>query len=92
MQVTLAKIAERLTGMGRGLLLSPPPGHFYSPIVDKADMRRRANQLFAPPARHLSGLDLNEAGQTGTAHRIRGVLQRNSFQKQEAGKLPVLLR
>ena len=49
--------------MQRGLLLSPPPGHFYSPIVDKADMRRRANQLFPPPPRTLPGIDLNEEGQ-----------------------------
>ncbi len=63
MQLTLKNIGERLAGMQRGLLLSPPPGHFYSPIVDKADMLRRADQLFAPPARTLPGIDLNESGQ-----------------------------
>ena len=63
MQLTLKYIRDRLTGMQRGLLLSPPPGHFYSPIVDKADMRRRADQLFGPPARTLPGLALNEAEQ-----------------------------
>ena len=63
MQFTVKDITARLAGMQRGLLLSPPPGHFYSPIVDKADMRRRADQLFGPPPRTLPGLNLNEAGQ-----------------------------
>ena len=63
MDLTLKNIGERLVGMQRGLLLSPFPGHFYSPIVDKADMRRRADQLFAPPGRTLPGIDLNETEQ-----------------------------
>ncbi|MBO0949977.1 class I SAM-dependent methyltransferase [Fibrella forsythiae] len=63
MELTLKEIGERLVGMKRGLLLSPPPGHYYSPIVDKVDMRRRADELFAPPARTVAGIDLNEVGQ-----------------------------
>ena len=59
----VSKVIQRLTGMGRGLLLSPPPGHFYSPIVDKNDMRRRADVLFSSPARSIVGIDLNEAAQ-----------------------------
>lgn len=63
MELTLKKIGQRLMGMQRGLMLNPPPGHYYSPIVDVGDMRRRANELFAPPPRTLPGIDLNETGQ-----------------------------
>lgn len=63
MALTLKSIGERLAGMQRGLLLSPPPGHFYSPIVDRDEMSRRSDQFFAPPGRTLPGIDLNEAGQ-----------------------------
>ncbi|HEX7579058.1 MAG TPA: class I SAM-dependent methyltransferase [Thermoanaerobaculia bacterium] len=40
-----------------------PPGHFYSPSPDLADLRRREAELFGPVPRNLPGIDLNEQGQ-----------------------------
>lgn len=39
-----------------------PPGHFYSPVPDLAEVDRDADRLFAP-RRALSGVDLAEEGQ-----------------------------
>jgi Methyltransferase domain len=40
-----------------------PPGHFYSPIVDRADMRAREQALWRVPE-VLAGIDLNSASHT----------------------------
>ena len=40
-----------------------PPGHFYSPVPDLREIRRRSDLIFADPPRRLPGIDLNEAGQ-----------------------------
>ena len=40
-----------------------PPGHFYSPIVNKRELRRRTSEVFAEPPRQLPQIDLREAEQ-----------------------------
>jgi hypothetical protein len=40
-----------------------PPGHFYSPIPDFDEVRRKADRLFGPPPRTLAGIDLREEAQ-----------------------------
>jgi predicted O-methyltransferase YrrM len=40
-----------------------PPGHFYSPIPNLQDVRRRAHAIFDTSPRELAGIDLNEAKQ-----------------------------
>ncbi len=40
-----------------------PPGHFYSPVPDFEEVRRREDVIFGSPARFLPGIALNEAGQ-----------------------------
>jgi predicted O-methyltransferase YrrM len=43
--------------------LQVPPGHFYSPIPDLAELRRDEQRVFAPVPRELPGVVLNESGQ-----------------------------
>jgi hypothetical protein len=40
-----------------------PPGHFYSPVPDLEEVRRREGLIFGRPSGILPGLSLNEAGQ-----------------------------
>jgi predicted O-methyltransferase YrrM len=40
-----------------------PPGHFYSPIADPADVQAFAAQIFNPDRRTLPGIDLREEEQ-----------------------------
>jgi hypothetical protein len=40
-----------------------PPGHFYSPLPDLDEVRRRQDELFGPPPARLPGIELDEAGQ-----------------------------
>lgn len=40
-----------------------PPGHFHSPIPDRAELERDAARLFDGTARHLPGVERNEAQQ-----------------------------
>jgi len=40
-----------------------PAGHFYSPIPDFDDVRRRSGKLFDPSTRSVPGIDLREAQQ-----------------------------
>jgi hypothetical protein len=39
------------------------PGHFYSPLPDLDEIRRRQDELFAPPPAQLPGIELDDAGQ-----------------------------
>jgi hypothetical protein len=40
-----------------------PPGHFYSPVPDLEEVRRREDRIFGYPSRLLPGIALNEARQ-----------------------------
>jgi predicted O-methyltransferase YrrM len=42
------------------LFLSPFPGSYSSPIVDKVDIRRREGEIFSGTSRHVPGVALNE--------------------------------
>ncbi len=42
---------------------SVPPGHFYSPLPDLDEIRRRSKAIFAVPPNQLPGLDLNHETQ-----------------------------
>lgn len=40
-----------------------PPGHFYSPVPDFADVQRRSAELFGARPRTIAGVDLREEAQ-----------------------------
>lgn len=40
-----------------------PPGHFYSPIPDSNEVRKREDRIFDRSLRDLAGIDLNTDGQ-----------------------------
>lgn len=62
----------------RPLPLFVPPGHFYSPIVDPEEIRRRAAAVFAPH-RPLPGIDLRETEQLALVERLSGPYRRLKF-------------
>jgi hypothetical protein len=49
-----------------------PPGHFYSPIPDWEEVKRRAPRLFGDPPRSLAGIDLREEAQLALAQELAG--------------------
>lgn len=56
-----------------------PPGHFSSPIPDRADLEARRERLFGPPPRTLPGIDLNEEGQLAVLSEIASLYQELPF-------------
>ncbi len=62
-----------------------PPGHFYSPIPDLADIKRREAEIFPLPPAQIPGVDLNEAGQLRLLHRLSAYYAEQPFadHKQE---------
>jgi predicted O-methyltransferase YrrM len=52
--------------------LMHPPGHFYSPIPNLKEVRRRADRIFDRTRRELPGIDLNEAGQLELLRQFAG--------------------
>jgi hypothetical protein len=73
-KTVVRQIVEKVPVVGRSFaqrdelrailnLLWEPPGHFYSPIPDVADIRRNEARVFATGSREIPGVDLNEAAQ-----------------------------
>jgi len=52
------------------LLVGFPPGHYYSPIPDPADLLRRQEQLWAPRS-SLAGVDVRESEQLMLLRQMR---------------------
>jgi predicted O-methyltransferase YrrM len=44
-------------------LSSYPPGHFYSPVPDLPETRKKANEIFDRSVKYLPEVQINEAGQ-----------------------------
>jgi len=65
------------------------PGHFYSPVPDRAEVRRRAAELFPEPTpRTLPGIDLNEAGQLALLEAFKAYRDELPF-RPEGGRAGV---
>lgn len=48
-----------------------PPGHFYSPIVNKRELRKRTDEVFTNPPRQLPHIDLREDEQLQLLEQFR---------------------
>jgi predicted O-methyltransferase YrrM len=57
-----------------------PPGHFYSPIPDLAEVGRRAGTLFDRSVKELPGIDLREAAQLELLERFKPYYAEHPFQ------------
>lgn len=55
-----------------------PPGHYYSPIVNKKEIKERKDAVFAIP-KEIPGIDLNEAGQMETLKQMKAFYDENPF-------------
>ena len=70
------------------LMTRVPAGHFYSPIVSAADIKKREHQIYSPPVNAVNGIDLNEENQIsllreafakyGKAHTFSPTKQENA--------------
>lgn len=58
-----------------------PPGHFYSPYPDLADIRHRQEQIFSTD-REICDVDLNEQEQLATLERIAEIYPTIPFPRQ----------
>jgi SAM-dependent methyltransferase len=71
-------LRERLTALERAI--GPfPPGHFHSPIPDRAELERDAARLFEGTARALPGVERNEAQQWRRFDAIRALAGSEQF-------------
>jgi len=61
--------------------------HFYSPIPDLEDIRRRRSEIFDRSAKSLPGIDLNEAGQLALLERFRWQEELRALPRTPAGAL-----
>ncbi len=48
-----------------------PNGHFYSPVIDPEELRRRAEEIWPAGLRELPGVDLDLAGQRALLEALR---------------------
>ena len=55
-----------------------PPGHFYSPIPDLSEIRKRQNEIFNLPS-DIPGIDLNDEGQLNVLNSFRHPYSEHPF-------------
>lgn len=84
---TLKAVAARVRaalagGWGHGARMLHPPGHFYSPIPNLDEVRRRAGRIFDRDRRELPGIDLNEAGQLALLEDFAGYYAEMPFGRE----------
>lgn len=65
------------------LLLSHPPGHFYSPIPSVQDLRQREGQIFSGKPGKVPAIDFNDDGQIDLMRKLAQYLSEFPY---EAGK------
>lgn len=56
-----------------------PPGHFYSPIPAREEVKQREAQIFDVTAREIPGIALNEAQQLDLLDRLGGYYREQPF-------------
>jgi predicted O-methyltransferase YrrM len=59
-----------------------PPGHFYSPLPDLEDVRRRAGEIFDRDPTHLLGVDLRLEEQRAMLHAVAEAARGVPFPEQ----------
>ncbi|MGC3996936.1 MAG: class I SAM-dependent methyltransferase [Anaeromyxobacter sp.] len=62
-----------------------PPGHFYSPVPDFEEVRRRAPALFDRSRRTVEGIDLREDAQLALVPELVACLRDQPFTDQPEG-------
>lgn len=58
--------------------------HFYSPIPDLDDIRRRREEIFDRSTRSVAAIDLNEAGQLALLSQLQAFYAEQPFQPRRA--------
>lgn len=66
--------------------LDYPPGHYYSPIVAKEEIRQNLDRLFGPKPKEIEGIDLNESAQLSLLQDIAVFYRDMPFVEQPDGK------
>lgn len=61
---------EQLTQEHMRYLTRYPPGHFYSPLPDLKEIRKRENELFDAADEEVPGIDFNTGGQRDLLRRL----------------------
>ena len=64
-----------------------PPGHYYSPIPAREEVRSREGAIWGEVPRHLPSVDLNEEGQLALFERLRGYYGDLPFGEEPAAGL-----
>lgn len=98
-KTVVRQIVEKVPVVGRSFaqrdelravlnLLWEPPGHFYSPIPDVAEIRRNEDRVFAAASREIPGVDLNESAQLALLAQLIPFYAEQPFtaQKQQGAR------
>lgn len=64
-----------------------PPGHFYSPVTNRDEILSRQSDIFAQPARTISGIDLRESAQLELLESLLPFYGDLPFQDKANGKV-----
>lgn len=71
-----ARLREEEAREARAAAGGFPPGHYHSPIPDRADLLRRRERLFGPPPAELPGIDLAVDAQLALLDRLAAAAPR----------------
>lgn len=63
-----------------------PPGHFYSPLIDRRHWAEDAERIYAPPPRTLPGIDMREVQQLALLERLAAYYPELPFTDQRQGR------
>src|SRR5688500_2577079 len=80
--------ASFLRGLKRRLIgrwMWPPPGHFYSPLVDHRQLGRQSQSLFEKGRRSFPGIELNEAAQLSLLKEMAHFYSEQPFPEENNG-------
>jgi len=62
-----------------------PPGHYYSPLVSRADIEPRVDQIFDMSIKDVPGIDMNEKGQLAVMEELKAYYRDMPFPETDNG-------
>lgn len=80
------KILKNIPLIGRYFNVYVPPGHYYSPIVDKNSIIHRKDELFDIKNKYINGIDLQEDKQISLLNQLKDLYLTIPFQENKSEK------
>ncbi|MGI8584337.1 MAG: class I SAM-dependent methyltransferase [Chitinophagaceae bacterium] len=87
---TLAKESEQYKELVKEIDIYKttfPPGHYYSPIIAKEEIAKRANEIFSIKSNKITGVNLNEEEQVDLLNKLAENYSALPFSEEEKSGL-----